>query len=204
MTEAGEILRDTLPRLFLQGLDELQSRTDAEQRLRTEEALAAEGISAVRVEGTGEEFWFQVRGGQLMVLDTKPEGPLRLAAVIPEDAWSSGLSAFRAGADRAAGSVAQALVALTSARLSEALAGQSLSCALTIHGAPDFGARPFLLGLQTDGFPAAGDFSVDVDFHDVERLLQGEVTPAELFMGGSLRLGGDYAPALNLAMGLLD
>ena len=56
----------------------------------------------------------------------------------------------------------------------------------------------------TRGFRARRSFTVRPHLPtDLEDLREGEINAQQLFMGGKLRMAGDYSVALQVAMGMM-
>jgi putative sterol carrier protein len=51
--------------------------------------------------------------------------------------------------------------------------------------------------------PAEPGFTAELQFPDLESVQRGELTMQELFLGGKLKMEGDYSLALQIAMQLL-
>ena len=51
--------------------------------------------------------------------------------------------------------------------------------------------------------PAEPQFTAALKFDDLEDLREGDINAQQLFMGGKLRMTGDYSMALQIAMGMM-
>ena len=51
--------------------------------------------------------------------------------------------------------------------------------------------------------PVEPGFTTDLQYSDLESVQRGELTVQELFLGGKLKMEGDYSLALQIAMQLL-
>ncbi len=129
--------------------------------------------------------------------------PIKIAAALPGDAVSVLLGeATRVGAlddDEVAIGATQT----ASKRFEDALAGQPMTCHITLRGVPDLGDVRVRLGFNVPEPPAEPGFTVEVEHADLQRVQRGEMTIQDMFLGGKLKMQGDYSLALQISMQLL-
>jgi hypothetical protein len=136
--------------------------------------------------------------------ETPSDGvPVKIAAAFPGNAISLLL-----GEAAKAGALEQEEVAIGAAqtaskRFEDALAGQPMTCHLTVRGVPELGDVQVRLGFNVAEPPAEPGFTAEVQYEDLERVQRSEMTVQELFLGGKLKMEGDYSLALQISMQLL-
>jgi putative sterol carrier protein len=203
-TEPITFLSKTLPEIFNRGVSLLRTKAESDEKAKThlEDVLGASGVGRVVITDVGE-VWLAVNDGVMSYSAARPEGvPVRLAVEFPSDATEIVLGeASREGAfddDRAAIGATH----LSSKKLETALTGKTMTTHLTIKDAPDLGDVVIKLGFNVEAPPEKPGFTGEIKYDDLEALREGKLLPQQLFMGGKLRLKGDYSLALQLAMQL--
>ena len=78
-----------------------------------------------------------------------------------------------------------------------------MTCHVTLRGVPDLGDVMVRVGFNVTEPPSEPGFTTELDFGDLEAVQRGELTPQDLFLGGKLKMEGDYSLALQIAMQLL-
>ncbi len=206
-TEPLTFLRDHFPELFAQGVTALEERAAAgseRARLRLDDIRQAHGAACVHLEGDGT-VWFRVEGGSMTVVDERPEGvPVHLAVAVPAAAAKEALSEAERSGDLAGSRAALIAASTASARVQKALAGQKLLFHIIVTEVPDLGDVTIRVGLNAEAPPEHPGFTATLRYEVLEDLREGAVDPQQLFLGGKVRFGGDYGPALQLGMQLMQ
>ena len=78
-----------------------------------------------------------------------------------------------------------------------------MTCHATLRGVPGLGDVLVRVGFNVAEPPAEPGFTTDLHYDDLESVQRGELTAQELFLGGKLKMEGDYSLALQTAMLLL-
>jgi len=91
---------------------------------------------------------------------------------------------------------------MASKRIEDALALAPMSMHLQIGEVPELGEVCVRVAMNAAQPPAEPGFRAHLSYDVLEQLLEGELQPQQAFFGGKLRLEGNYAPALQLAMQL--
>lgn len=201
-----EFLRDTFPKLFTRGVEVLEARAAGGDE-RAQRILAdVKGVTgAVRLEVDDHPpIVLSGDGGSLTAGDEPAEGvPLRATAKIPGDAVQLLLGeALESGAledDEVAVGAAQT----ASKRFEDALAGQPMTFEVTVKAVPELGDVILRVAFNVPEVPAEPGFVAELQFSDLEAVRRGELTIQELFLGGKLKMQGDYSLALQISMQLL-
>lgn len=199
-----EFLSKTLPSIYNRGVTLLREKATSDEKAKAhlDDVLAVEGAGRAVITDAGE-VWLTVKDGVMAAHDGQPAGvPVKIAVEFPADATEVVLGeAAREGAfedDRAA----LAATHLSSKKLETALAGRSMTTHLTVKDAPDLGDVVVKLGFNVEAPPEKPGFTGEIKYDDLEALREGKLLPQQLFMGGKLRLKGDYSLALQIAMQL--
>ena len=204
-TDPLQFLNETAPTLFAKGIEALEAKA-AEGNERATATLASirsvTGAAYVVVDNAGAVY-LSHQDGVVTASESAADGvPIKFAVGFPADAAEMVLGeAAEEGAmddPRVAIGVAQ----IPNPDLDEMLAGRTLTCHVIIEDVPDLGNVTVRVGLNVDEPPADPGFKATLKFDDLEDLRDGEINPQQLFMGGKLRMEGDYSVALQLAMGL--
>lgn len=201
-----EFLRDTFPKLFIRGVEVLEGRAAAGDERAQRILDDVKGVTgAVRLEVDDHPpIVLSGNAGSLTSGDEPAAGvPLRASAKIPGDAVQLLLGeALKSGAledDEVAVGAAQT----ASKRFEDALAGQPMTLAATVKGVPELGDVILRVAFNVPEVPAEPGFTAELQFSDLEAVQRGEVTAQELFLGGKLKMEGDYSLALQISMQLL-
>ena len=201
-----QFLRDNFPQLFARGVQILQDRAGAgdEQAQRLlDDVRGVTGAASLHVDAEPPVF-LSASEGALSSGDAPADGvPVKIAAALPGDAVRLLLGeAATAGAledDQVAVGAAQT----ASKRFDDALAGRPLTCHVTVRGVPELGEIVVRVGFNVTEVPDEPGFTAEMQFSDLQSVQSGELTAQDLFMGGKLKLEGDYSLALQTAMQLL-
>jgi hypothetical protein len=201
-----EFLRESFPKLFTRGVEVLESRAGGGDE-RAQRILAdvkgVTGAASLQIDDQ-PPIVLSAREGALSSGDAPAQGvPIKITAALPGDAAELLLGeAAKTGAlddDEVAIGAAQT----ASKRFEDALAGQPLTCHVTLRGVPDLGDVRVRIGFNVPEVPEEPGFTTELQFVDLESVQRGELTVQELFLGGKLKMEGDYSLALQLAMQLL-
>ncbi|MGB5811968.1 MAG: SCP2 sterol-binding domain-containing protein [Polyangiales bacterium] len=201
-----QFLRDDFPRLFNRGVEVLQTRASGGDEQAQRILADVQGVTgAARLEVQGEPpIVLSAAEGSLTAGDAPPAGvPLKVSAKIPGDAVQLLLGeALQAGAlenDEVAVGAAQT----ASKRFEDALAGRPMTLSAKVKGVPDLGDVVLQVAFNVPEIPDTPGFTTEVDFTDLDAARRGELTVQELFLGGKLKMEGDYSMALQISMQLL-
>ena len=206
MTSPKQFLEETFPALFNKGVASLRAKA-AEGNDRAKARLAdvegATGAVVLILEGEGEVY-LQTSGGDMKVLDAKPDGgDVKLAVAAPAKAMQMLLGEAEAAGELDEDKAAKRAVGTASKRLQDALGADSLEFHIVIEDVPDLGQVTIRVGLNAPEPPAEPKFSATIKFDDLEAARAGESNPQQLFMGGNLRMAGDSSKALQIGMALI-
>ena len=201
-----EFLRNTFPRIFTRGVQILESRAaggDERSQRILDDVKGVTGAASLQIDEQPPVV-LSARQGALSSGDAPAAGvQIKIAAALPGNAAGLLLGeAARAGAlddDEVAIGAAQT----ASKRFEDALAGQAMTCHVTLLGVPDLGDVLVRVGFNVAEVPEVPGFTTELQFPDLESVQRGELTVQELFLGGKLKMEGDYSLALQIAMQLL-
>ena len=204
-SSAIEFLRESFPKLFDRGVTVLQSRaTGGDERAQRilDDVRGVTGAASLQIDDEPPVV-LSAKEGVLSSGGAPAEGvPIKIAAALPSDGASLLLGeAAKSGAlddDEVAVGAAQT----ASKRFEDALAGQPLTCHVTLRGVPELGDVKVRLGFNVTEPPVEPGFTTELQFSDLELVQRGELTAQDLFLGGKLKMEGDYSLALQLAMQL--
>jgi hypothetical protein len=205
-TQPIDFLQETFPMLFTRGVAVLEGRAaggDERARRVLEDVKGVTG--AVRLEVDDHPpVVLSGKAGVLTAGNQPEEGvPLKATARIPGDAVELLFgSALRSGAledDEVAVGAAQT----ASKRFEDALAGQPMSFEATVRDVPELGDVVLRVAFNLPEVPVEPGFTTELQFSDLEAVRHGELTIQELFLGGKLKMEGDYSLALQISMQLL-
>lgn len=204
--EPNEFLRERFPRLFSRGVEVLQARAsggDERAQRILDDVRGVTGAASLALDDRPPVVLSAIEGALTSGESAEAGVPIKIAAHLPGNAVELLLGeAVRAGAlenDEVAVGAAQT----ASKRFEEALAGQPMSCHITLRGVPELGEVLVRLGFNVSEVPSEPGFTAELEFSDLETMQRGELTVQELFLGGKLKMEGDYSLALQVAMQLL-
>jgi hypothetical protein len=201
-----EFLYDHFPKLFARGVEVLQSRAgggDERAQRILDDVTGVTGAASLQVDDEPPVV-LSASEGQLRSGNAPHHGvAVKIAAALPGDAVTLLLGeAVKAGALEDE-EVAVGAAQTASKRFEDALAGQPMTCHLTLLGVPDLGDVKVRVGFNVTEPPVEPGFTTQLEYSDLESVQRGELTLQELFLGGKLKMEGDYALALQIAMQLL-
>ncbi|MGB5547273.1 MAG: SCP2 sterol-binding domain-containing protein [Polyangiales bacterium] len=205
-TSAIEFLRESFPKLFDRGVTVLQSRASAgDERAQRilDDVRGVTGAASLQIDDEPPVV-LSAKQGTLSSGGAPAEGvPIKIAAALPGDGATLLLGeAAKSGAlddDEVAIGAAQT----ASKRFEDVLAGRPLTCHVTLRGVPELGDVKVRLGFNVEQPPLEPGFTTELQFSDLELVQRGELTAQDLFLGGKLKMEGDYSLALQIAMQLL-
>lgn len=207
MTSPKQFLVETFPALFAKGVAQLRAKAaegSEKHQKRLADVEGAGGAVVLVLEGDGEVY-LKLDQGEMKVLDAKPDaGDIKLAVAAPADAMTMLLGEAEAAGELEEEKAAKRAVGTASKKLQDALANDSLEFHVIIQDVPDLGEVTIRVGLNAAEPPAEPKFSATIGFDDLEAARAGEIDPTQLFMGGKLRMAGDYSRALQLGMQLMQ
>ena len=205
-SEPTEFLRETFPKLFVKGVRLLEERAaagDTQAQRIVDDVKGVTGAASLQIDDEPPVVLSAIEGS--MTASTAPADgvPVKLLAALPGDAATALLGqAMSSGAledDEAAIGAAQT----ASKRFEDLLASQPLTCEVTLAGVPDLGDVTVRVGFNVPELPPEPGFTAQLAYTDLQSAQRGETTTQELFMGGKLKMEGDYSLALQIAMQLL-
>jgi hypothetical protein len=204
--EPIEFLHDHFPRLFAKGIETLKQRAargdESAQRV-LDDITGVTGAASLRVDEEAPVVLSAREGTLTSSREPSDTVPVKIAAAFPANAVELLLGeATKAGALEDE-EVAVGAARTASKRFEDALAGQTMTCHMTLRGVPDLGDVLVRVGFNVSEPPSDPGFTTELAFEDLQAVRRGELTPQDLFLGGKLKMEGDYSLALQLAMQLL-
>lgn len=200
--QAIDFVRDEVPRLFARGLSLLRDRANGDARTKTwlEDVLAARGTVRVEVEGQAIVF-LTLEAGELAVHDEPPaEASIQLAVAVPPIVIETAVQELARRGELDGEELAIMLASLPSGRAQAEVGTTRLDFHVIVTDVPDLGEAIVKVGLNAEEPPRTPRFTATVRYEDVEDLHEGTLDPQKLLMGGRVRFGGDYVPALQLGL----
>jgi hypothetical protein len=129
--------------------------------------------------------------------------PIKITAALPGDAATLLLGEVAKTGALDDDEVAVGAAQTASKRFEDTLAGKPMTCFVTLRGVPDLGDVEVQIGFNVPEVPKEPGFTTELQFSDLEMVQRGELTIQELFLGGKLKMEGDYSLALQISMQLL-
>jgi hypothetical protein len=199
-----ERLRARLPELFAAAVARLEQRAasgDAALAQRLSAAGGAQVPSVLRLAGEGGgELWFSAGRAGLERRDTPAqESEFGHALELPVSAARYALMLAERDASQVE-EVVGALAAIASKTAREALAKVSFSFAVEVPNVPVIGTLRARVGFGRPALAARPEFSLKVDADELEDAHEQGLGPHQLFLAGKIRIEGDTAKAMQLAM----
>ena len=201
-----EFLQDHFPKLFARGVDVLKTRAsggDERAQRILDDVVGVTGAASLQIDDDPPVV-LSAKEGVLSVGGAPGDGvDVKIAASLPGNALTLLLGeAVKAGAldDE---EVAVGAAQTASKRFEAALAGQAMTCHVTLRGVPDLGDVQVRVGFNVSEPPTDPGFTTELQYGDLESVQRGDLTMQELFLGGKLKMEGDYSLALQIAMQLL-
>jgi hypothetical protein len=206
MVDPGSFVSDNFVPLFERGVRVLEARAEAGDGAAS---AALADIRRVRAatrldfEPT-ETLWLVADAGVVHAVTEAPtEVPVRTAVALPREAASTWIAQIVLANDIESDAAAVRAAQSVSRRLDDALGADSLSFHLLLEDAADFGTVPVRVGLGRAEAPSDPDFTITVRWDDLVEMRTSGATLQQLFLAGKVKLGGDYARAMQLAMQLM-
>ena len=201
-----EFLQDTFPKLFARGVEVLESRAsggDERARRILDDVTGVTGAASLQIDDQSPVV-LSASAGVLSSGDHPADGvPVKVMAALPGEAAALLLREIAKTGAFDDDEVAVGAAQTASKRFEEALAGQPMTCFVTLRGVPELGDVEVQIGFNVPGVPKEPGFTAELQFSDLEMVQRGELTIQELFLGGKLKMEGDYSLALQLSMQLL-
>ena len=200
-------LKTTFPDLFAKGVQKLESKAsagDARAQAHLADVKGANGAVVLHVEGEGEVY-LKVEDGTMSVLDAAPApDSVNLAVAAPGDALRMLLGEAEDAGELEEEKAAMRAVGTASKRLQDALGQDSLEFHVIATDVPELDEVIVRVGLNAPKPPEEPKFTATINYDDLEAARDGELNVQQLFMGGKLRMAGDYSRALQLGMQLMQ
>ncbi|MFA9469039.1 MAG: SCP2 sterol-binding domain-containing protein [Deltaproteobacteria bacterium] len=201
-----EFLQDAFPKLFARGVEVLESRASAgDERAQRilDDVTGVTGAASLQIDDQSPVV-LSASAGLLSSGDHPADGvPIKITAALPGEAAALLLREIAKTGALDDDEVAVGAAQTASKRFEDALAGQPMTCFVTLRGVPDLGDVEVQIGFNVPGVPKEPGFTAELQFSDLEMVQRGELTIQELFLGGKLKMEGDYSLALQLSMQLL-
>ncbi len=201
-----EFLREDFPKLFARGVEVLGSRAaagDSRAQRILDDVKGVTGAASLQIDDESP-IVLSANEGILRAGEAPAEGvPIKIIAALPGDAARLLLGEVAKTGAFDDDEVAIGAAQTASKRFEDALAGKPMTCHVTLRGVPDLGDVRVRIGFNVPEVPADPGFTAELQFSDLETVQSGALTVQELFLGGKLKMEGDYSLALQIAMQLL-
>ena len=201
-----EFLQDTFPKLFARGVEVLESRASAgDERAQRilDDVKGVTGAASLQIDDQSPVV-LSASAGVLSAGDRPADGvPIKITAALPGEAATLLLGEVAKTGALDDDEVAVGAAQTASKRFEDALAGQPMTCFVTLRGVPELGDVEVQIGFNVPEVPKEPGFTTELQFSDLEMVQRGELTIQELFLGGKLKMEGDYSLALQISMQLL-
>jgi len=205
-TRPIEFLKEGFPKLFNRGVEVLRARAEAGDERAKRILEDVTGVTgAIRFEVDREPpVVLSTAAGTMSAGDAPANDvPLKVMARVPADALELVLGqALEAGALEDE-EVAVGAAQTASKRFEDALEDRPMTFAATVQGVPGLGDVQLEVAFNVPELPDQPGFTTVVAFEDLEAARRGQMTVQELFLGGKLKMEGDYSLALQISMQLL-
>ncbi|MGB8223644.1 MAG: SCP2 sterol-binding domain-containing protein [Polyangiales bacterium] len=201
-----EFLREDFPKLFARGVEVLGSRAaagDSRAQRILDDVKGVTGAASLQIDDE-LPIVLSASEGVLRAGEAPAEGvPIKIIAALPGDAARLLLGEVAKSGAFDDDEVAIGAAQTASKRFEDALAGKPMTCHVTLRGVPDLGDVRVRIGFNVPEVPTDPGFTAELQFSDLETVQRGALTVQELFLGGKLKMEGDYSLALQIAMQLL-
>jgi putative sterol carrier protein len=198
-------LKETFPTLHQKGMALLEEKAAGGSNLaKSMLANCTPVVGQARLDFPGRgTVYVLVKEGKVEVGDAAFEGvKTNVAAEVPPDAAEVVLGEAMQESALDDEKLLMGLTQVGSAELEKALAGRALTCHLVIADAPDLGDVTVKIGFNVAEPPASPQFTARLVYDDLEDLRAGDINAQQLFMGGKMRMTGDYSIAMQVGMQL--
>ncbi|MEO0326615.1 MAG: SCP2 sterol-binding domain-containing protein [Myxococcota bacterium] len=201
-SDPRQFLTETLPALFAKGVASLEAAaaSDASAAARLADVKGAAGGVRLSIEGEGDVF-LHVADGVMRATDGPEDVNLAIAA--PGPALRMLLGEAEASGELSDQEALQRATGVASKKLQDALGDESLLFHIIAEEVPELGTVTVKIGLNAAEPPAEPTFTATMHYTDLEAARAGQTDAQQLFMGGKLRMAGDYTRALQLGMQIL-
>jgi hypothetical protein len=206
MKDPVEFLRSTFPAIFSKGISILRKRGESGDELaarQLNDICAVRGCIALHFDDRSPVF-LGVCGGEIIFSEQMINGSeVKIVAQVAGEALSIllGRAVHEGALDD--DEVAVGAASIVSKRLEDLLAERSITFNLIVNGVPDLGQVNAVIGFNVSEVPANPSFSAEVAFSDLQLAQEGQTNLQELFMGGKLKMQGDYSTALQIAVQMM-
>jgi hypothetical protein len=200
------LLKSKLPVLFAAATGALQQRAaagdaDARRRLSALDAPAA-ALVVLRGTGQGAELHLTSARGALEIAGAPAgSGVFGHALALPEAAARYGLTQLAQGGPEIA-QLVRAWAALISADARDLFAAVGYAFELEVRRVPVLGDVRATISLGRPQLPDRAEFTLGIDYDDLEDAREAQVEPQQLFLAGKVGIDGDVAKAMMLGMTL--
>jgi putative sterol carrier protein len=198
-------LKETFPALQQKGMALLEEKAAGGSNLAKsmlDNSKPVVGQARLDFSGRGTVYVL-AKEGKIEVSDAPFEGVgTKIAAEVPAEAAEVVLGEAMQESAFEDEKLLMGLTQVASIELEKALAGRAMTCHLVIVDAPDLGDVTVKIGFNVDEPPSAPQFTARLEYDDLEDLRAGEVNAQQLFMGGKMRMTGDYSIAMQIGMQL--
>ena len=202
-TDAITAVRETIPALFKKGVDLLDARAaDGSEKAKAilEDIRAFSGAAFIQIDGEGQAY-LNISSGAVSVGDAAAEGlPVKVAVGISPEGFPLLMEEIEEEGVLDDDAAAVGAARLVSKRMDELVEGREMEFHVTILDVPDVGEVTARVGFNVSEPPAEPKFKATMKFDDLEDLREGDIDVKKLFMGGKLRMEGDYSVAIQLLM----
>jgi putative sterol carrier protein len=198
-------LKETFPALHQKGMTLLEEKAAGGSNLaKSMLANCTPVVGQARLDFTGRgTVYVLAKEGKVEVADASFEGvKTNVAAEVPADAAEVVLGEAMQESALDDEKLLMGLTQVASAELEKALAGRALTCHLVIADTPDLGDVTVKIGFNVTEPPASPQFTARLAYDDLEDLRAGDINAQQLFMGGKMRMTGDYSIAMQVGMQL--
>ncbi len=202
-TDAITAVRETIPAPFKKGVDLLDARAaDGSEKAKAilEDIRAFSGAAFIQIDGEGQAY-LNISSGAVSVGDAAAEGlPVKVAVGISPEGFPLLMEEIEEEGVLDDDAAAVGAARLVSKRMDELVEGREMEFHVTILDVPDVGEVTARVGFNVSEPPAEPKFKATMKFDDLEDLREGDIDVKKLFMGGKLRMEGDYSVAIQLLM----
>jgi SCP-2 sterol transfer family protein len=196
---------ERLPALFAAELARLEQRAqagDAALRARLEQMAVTPVVALVRFEGEGGgELGLHASRSELRVAPQAPQAGFGYALALPVAAAAYGITLLERGGAEVA-EAARGLAMLASATARALFSSASFAFELNVTDTPVLGGLRARIALGRCTLPAAPEFTLTVEYDELEDAHEAGIPPHQLFLAGKIKIDGDVAKAMLLGMTL--
>jgi putative sterol carrier protein len=197
-------LKETFPALHQKGMTLLEQKAASSNLAKSMLENCKPVVGQARLDFTGRGTVYVLsKEGKVEVGDAPfPGVDVKIAAEVPAEAAEIVLGEAMQESAFEDEKLLMGLTQVASAELEKALAGRTMTCHLVIADSPDLGDVTVKIGFNVAEPPATPQFTARLEYDDLEDLRAGEVNAQQLFMGGKMRMTGDYSIAMQIGMQL--